>query len=130
MVARAAKIDDEFVTDADVTQSPEGWEWETKAEAAPTTVIFEKFGETFVGQYVEKRHIDREPSADGKDQSFDLFVFRGRDNELYALNSSYALAEGMEDIEAGQWCRFTYVKDVPTGRNLNPMKSFHIDVRR
>jgi hypothetical protein len=112
-----------------VMEAPDDWAWEVKAEAAPTGVIFENFGDTFVGQYMEMRHIEREPAADGSDQSFDLFIYRGRDNELYSLNSSFALAEGMDGIDPGTWCRIKYVKDVPTGRNQNPMKSFQIDVR-
>lgn len=129
MVA-AKKISDEFTPDADVTESPEGWEWETVAEGAPTGVIFEKVGESFVGQYVDDLHVDREPAADGSDQSFDLFIFKGRDGERYSLNKSYALAEAMGKVSKGDWTRITYVKDVKVANWPTPMKDFKVAVRK
>lgn len=128
MVA-AKKISEEFTPDADVTESPEGWEWETIAEGAPTGVIFEKIGESFVGQYVGSQHVDREPASDGSDQSFDLFIFRGRDGERYSLNKSYSLVQAMEGVRLESWLRITYVKDVKVTNWPTPMKDFKVDVR-
>lgn len=120
----------DFEEGADVTQTPSDWEFETVAEGAPTGIIFENPGESFIGQYVDDHHVDREPAADGSDQSFDLFIFKGRDGERYSLNKSYALEQAMEKVNKGDWCRITYTKDVKTSRNLNPMKDFRVDVRR
>lgn len=120
----------EFDENADVTESPEGWEWDTVAEGAANRVVFDTIGDSFIGQYIGDQHVEREPSADGEDQSFDLFNYRGRDGELYAINKSFALEEAMRKVQPGQWCRITYIKDVPTGRKLNPMKDFKVDVRK
>lgn len=127
----AKKIVDEFTPEADVTESPIGWEWETVAEAAATRVVFDTIGDTFVGQFIGIDHIDREPSANGEDQSFDLYNFRGRDGDLYAVNNSYSLQEPLSKPDViGKWVRLTYIKDVKTGRKLNDMKSFQVDIRK
>lgn len=132
MTARkpAAQDSPEFIDGADVTVAPEDWEFETVSEEAPTRIIFDTIGDTFVGQYIGMEHIDREPAADGSDQSFDQFLYRGRDGDRYAIYESFDLKEGMEKVAPGQWCRLTYLKDVKTARNLNPMKSFRVDVRK
>lgn len=128
--APAKKTDPEFVENADPRENPEGWEWDTVAEGSAAVVIFEDKGDQFVGQFLGSQHIEREPNAKGEDQSFDRFLFRGRDGERYAINKSYALEEAMEDVNDGQWVRITYIKDIPTARNQNPMKDFRVDVRK
>jgi len=125
----------EFVEGADPTESPEGWQWDTVAEGAAIKVIFEEIGDEFIGLKLGKKHIDREPSANGQDQSFDLWEFRGRDGDLYAINNSYALEEALEDVPDGMWCRIIYVRDVVTAKSksndkYNDMKSYKVDVRR
>lgn len=129
MVAKP-KITEDFAADADVQVAPEDWEWETVAEGAPTGIVFETIGETFVGQYIEIRSVDREPAADGSDQSFKMYVFKGRDGDLYSLPMSYALEEAMRKVSPADWVRITYLKDIKTARNLNPMKDFKVDIRR
>lgn len=131
-MAAPRKVDPtaDFDSAADVTKSPEDWEWETVAEGTPTGIVFETPGESFIGQYQEKRHIDREPAADGSDQSFDIHVYKGRDGELYSLPDSYALANAMSKVQPLDWCRVTYLKSVKTGRGLNDMKDYKVDVRK
>lgn len=121
---------DEHVSTVDVSTSPEGWEWDTVAEESATTVIFDEIGDVFIGQYIGEEHIEQEPDKDGKDQSFDRYVFRGRDGSRYAVNKSYKLNEAMETVGTDQWVRITYVADITTKRGLNPMKDFRVDVRR
>lgn len=128
-MATAKKPVEDYVPDADVTQSPEGWEWETVVEGAPARVVFDTIGDSFIGQFIGEEHVDQEPAADGSDPSFDLFLYRGQDGDRYAINKSYALAEAMVKVEPGQWCRITYIKDIATSRKLNPMKDFKVDVR-
>ena len=130
MTAAKSKVESDIVEGADPTESPAGWEWETVVEGSATTVIFENIGDSFVGQYIGDEHIEREPSANGEDQSFDRFLYRGRDGERYAINKSYALSEGMTKVQPNQWCKITYIKDIPTARKLNDMKDFKIDVRK
>lgn len=128
--SRAKSATPEFVDGADPTEVPEDWEWETVAEGAPIGVIFEHIGDVFVGQYAGDHHVEREPSADGKDQSFDLFIFKGRDGERYSLNKSYALNEAMGKVQPGDWCRIEYVKDVKVANWPTPMKDFKVAIRR
>lgn len=131
------KREEKFMTTAKKTatsaidpNSPENWEWETKKEAAAIKIIFDTIGDTFIGQYTSKEYIQNEPAADGTDRSFWVFNFYGTNGELYAIGESYSLTEGMEDVDPGQWVRLTYVRDVPTARKLNPMKSFKVEVRK
>lgn len=131
-MARSAKAVDE-VPDVDpmlVTTAPDDWEFETVVEESPTKVIFDTIGDVFIGQYVGPLHIEREPDKEGRDQSFTLYTFRARDNGLYALNESYQIEEAMKSVEAGQWVRVTYMKDIDTARGQNPMKDFRVDIRR
>jgi hypothetical protein len=123
-------VPNEYVEGADVTESPEGWEWETVAEGAANRVVFDTIGDSFVGKYIGEEHVALEPASDGSDPSFDLYNFRGRDGELYAINKSYALEKAMEKVNAGDWCRVTYIKDVKTARKLNDMKDFRVDIRK
>lgn len=127
--ARGTKTSD-YAENADPTEVPEDWNWEVVAEGAPTGVIFEHIGDVFVGQYIGDHHVEREPSADGKDQSFDLFIFKGRDGERYSLNKSYALVEAMAKVQPSDWCRIEYVKDVKVANWPTPMKDFKVSVRR
>lgn len=110
--------------------APESWEWDVVKEAAAIKVIFDTIGDTFVGQYAGKEFVENEPSADGKDRSFWNFNFRGTDGEMYAVPESYDLIEKMEDIDEGTWTRLEYVRDVKTSRNLNPLKSFRVSIRK
>ena len=49
---------------------------------------------------------------------------------LYAVNKSYKLEQAMEYVKPDDWVRITYIKDVDTGRGLNPMKDYRVDVRK
>lgn len=130
--AKTPAVTSEFEPNADVTEVPNDWNWDTVREEVPTGILFDKQGESFVGQFVEKRHVEREPSADGTDQSFDIYIFTGRDTKPYSLSNSYALDETYDKglMKAGDWCRIEYVKDVKTGRGLNDMKDLRIQIRK
>lgn len=104
-----------------------GWEWDTIAEESAITVVFDTIGDEFVGQYAGEEHID---PANGKDEPFDRYTFRDGKGVLFALNQSYKLLEAMKEVQPGQWVRITYVKDIPTGRNLQPMKDFRVQVKK
>lgn len=129
--AKSAKTTD-FQADADVTAAPDDWEFETVREEAPIGVVFDTFGDSFVGQFVRKHHVSREPNAKREDMSFDLYVFTGRDEKPYALPNSYVLDEAYENelLVPGKWVRITYVKDIKTSAGLNDMKDFRIEVRK
>lgn len=99
--------------------------WETIEHEAPTLVVFDTLGDEFIGQYLGHREIDL-PDQPG--ETFRQDKFRGRDGELYAINSGYQLKTVLDKIQPGQWTRITYKKDVDTGQP-KPMKSFQVDVR-
>jgi len=105
--------------------APEGLQWDTIADESALTVIFDEIGDVFVGRYVGVEHI-----VPTNDEPFDRFTFRGKDEQLYAVNQSYKLADALENCKPGTWVRITYVKDIPTKRALNPMKDFKVDVAR
>jgi hypothetical protein len=99
-------------------------EWTTVADETPAHVVFDTPGEdVFIGKFIEKRTLTPNP-----EQSWDQYVFRGTDDELYGINSSYSLAKGMEAVQPGQMVRITYVKNVDVGRP-SPMKDFKIEVK-
>lgn len=128
MTAKAAKKAVPAAVNAEelISNAPDDWEFETIVEESPTMVIFDTIGDVFIGQYIGIEHID---PANGKDEPFDRFTFRGRDGELYAVNQSYKLEKALEDVDKGTWVRITYTKDIPTSRNLQPMKDFRIETR-
>lgn len=129
MAAKAAKnVVDET---PDVSTVPIDWEFETVVEESATGIIFDTVGDQFVGQYKGTEHIDPGTvDKEGKSKAFDRFLFVGRDGNLYAVPMSYKLDKAMDEIEEGQWVRITYVKDIPTGAGLNPMKDFKVEVRK
>lgn len=127
--AKPDPVDEDF-DESLLTTAPDDWEFETVAEESPTVVIFDNIGDAFIGQYTGIEHIDQPVDDQGNDQSFDRLRFVGRDGNPYAINTSFKLKEAFEDVDEGMWVRITYVKDIPTGRKLNPMKDFKVEVRR
>jgi hypothetical protein len=114
-----------------VSTAPADWEWNIVAEESPTRVIFDKIDDVFIGQYKGMTHVDQPVNAKGEDQSFDLWTFRGRDGVLYAINDSYKMREAMDNgaVVIGDWCRITFVKEIPTTKG-NPVKDLRIEVRK
>lgn len=110
-----------------VSDYPSEWEWETVADESPSRVIFDTVGDVFVGRYVGDQHIEHE--EEGEDASFDLFLFRGRDEALYAVNKSYKLVEAMKNVNPDEWVRIEFVKEIPVKKG-NPLKDFRVLVRR
>lgn len=109
-----------------VTTAPDDWEFETVRDESPTRVIFEEFGDTFVGQFSRLDHITPD---NGKDDPFDLWVYYAQDGKPYAVNDSYAVRQGMKDVLEGQWVRLTYVKDIPSSKG-NDVKDIKVEVRK
>ena len=109
-----------------VSTAPDDWEFETVIEESPTHVVFDTIGDVFIGQYVNRVTI--EPTTPGKDP-FDLFTFRGRDGELYAVNPSGKLDQGMVRVKAGDWVRITLIKFIPSTKG-NDFKDFRVEVKK
>lgn len=126
----AAKTTPDFDTNAAPDDIPDDWEFETVAESAATKAVFEHIGDQFTGLYKGKEYIEREPGADGSDQSFWRHLFTGRDKDTYAVNDSYDLNEKLTNDFVGKWVRLTWEKSIKTGRGMSDLKSFRIDVRK
>jgi len=126
-VEEVMPVEEEDVNEELVTTAPDDWEFEVVAEESPIRAIFENFGDVFIGQYEGKQHVV--PEREG-DEPFDLFTFRARDGRLYAVNTSFKLVDAMENVDAGTWVKLEYIKDIPTKRNLQPMKDFRVSVRK
>jgi hypothetical protein len=109
-----------------LTESPSDWQWETVVAESPTTVIFEVAGDTFIGKFIERRTITPD---NGRTEPFDLFIFEGRDGQPYAVNTSYKLDMALTADVIGRFVRLVYIKDVETGRGLQPMKDFRVDIK-
>lgn len=126
----SASVDNAPVDDVDMgllTTAPDEWEFETVTDETPTRIQFTTFGESVILQYVEQIHVEQPLDREGKDQSFDLLIWKGRDGKPYSLNISYKLKQAMETVKPGDWCRLTYIKDVPTARNMNPMQDIKVE---
>lgn len=113
-----------------LTQAPEDWEFETIVDESPTGITFDKPGESVILQYKGEVHVEREPDRDGKDQSFDYYLWNGRDGKPYSLPKSFKLEQAMTEVKFDEWCRITYVKDIETSRGLNPMKDLKVERRK
>jgi hypothetical protein len=109
-----------------LSTAPADWEWDTVSEEAPTQLIMDE-GDTFVGQYKGVEHIEPD---NGKDEPFDLLIFIGRDSVRYSMAPGYKLEKAMKDVTPDQWVRITFVKTLETGRGLNPMKDYKVEVRK
>ena len=117
------------VEEFDVSTEPAGIEWENVAERSAITILFDKFGDTFIGQFAGTEFIEPENGAEDGSDNFTRFVFT-RDGQRFAINLSYKVAKAMTGIAEGKWVRIKYVADIPTKRGLNPMKDFVVDVQK
>lgn len=116
-----------------VSTAPDDWEFETVVDESPTHVVFDTVGDVFIGRFIARVTITHEVPVD-KDHpeginSFDLFTFRGRDEELYAVNTSGKLDKGMAEVKEGDWVRLTLTKFIPSKKG-NDFKDFRVEVRR
>lgn len=111
---------------ADVTTTPENWEFETVVEESGIKVIFDTVGDIFVGEFVGTELIT---PPNGVDEPFTLYHFRGRDKQLYSVNESYKMKEAKGKLNAGDWVRLTYTKDIESSKG-NPMKDIKVEVKK
>jgi hypothetical protein len=104
-------------------------QWTTINAGAATQIKFDTIGDVFIGTLLGSRTITPE-----HDEPFDVWEFEATeqdglaDGELVNLSQSYALRD-LGNVATGTLCRIEYLKDVPTAKGLNPMKSFLIQVK-
>lgn len=123
--ATAVEPEDVEIDESLLTEAPEDWEFDTVTDETPTRIVMDTVGDRFIGEYLGMEHVT---PPDGGEE-FDMFVFRGRDGNLYSLNTSYKLKNAFEDIAEGVWVRVTFVKEIPVKKG-NPMKDYKVDVKR
>jgi hypothetical protein len=113
--------------------------WTTIQEESPSVLLFETLGDTFIGRYIGVEEVKPEGlDSEGKPkEEFSRYTFRAEgngeaipDGTLVAINSSWRMNSAMEKVQPGDLTRIQYVKDIPTGRKLNPLKDFRVDVKR
>lgn len=118
----------EEIDESLLTETPDGWEFETVAEESAITVIMEHEGDRFIGQFIGEEHIA--PEENGKQfDAFDRYTFRGQDGRVYAMNQSYKLKQAFESVAEGDWVRITLVKFIPSSKG-NDIKDYRVEVRR
>jgi hypothetical protein len=125
------EVDMDAETLALLQNAPEDWVFDTVLDQSPTQVDMEKPGDTFIGQYVEVRHIKPDKGGD----EFDLIIFTGRDDNPYSMAPSYKLEkafmkpEAGKEIPTGTWCRITLVQLIDTG-SKQPLKDYKVEAKR
>jgi hypothetical protein len=133
MARQAAHEEDTSSVEFLMAKAVQEEEWETVTQASPTRIVFDTIGDTFVGDYAGTLDVPAEQNITRENpegEAFSMYLFNGLDGELYSLNRSTKLELGMSQVDVGRRCKLTYVKDVPTGRKLNPMKDITVQVAK
>jgi hypothetical protein len=112
-----------------MSKAPANDGWVTLTEGAATSVVLDTPGDVFIGTMVGPRHI----TPDAGDE-FDVWEFHAAeqdglaDGELVNIPQSYGLRD-LQLVSAGTLVRLELLKEVPTGKKLNPMKSYLIQTK-
>lgn len=120
IVPQTDEIDESLLTTA-----PDDWEFETVVDESPVRIIFDTEGDTFIGQFEGRKTI----TPDNGDDPFDIFVFRGRDERLYSVNTSTKLDGVLTNETEGKWVKLELIKLIPSKKG-QPFKDFRISVRK
>lgn len=100
-------------------------EWTVVSEGtavAETKMVFESFGDCFVGTYLGMREI---PSPEGA-------YYQARfeaDGEKYFTNANYSLRDGLSKVRNGSRVRVTLTDEQDTGME-NAMRVYRVEVSR
>lgn len=105
------------------TQNTED-EWTTVQEESATRIVFDTIGDVFIGTFQGLEEIPHPQTG----EIMGYLMFRGTDGELYSTSASWKLTRAFEKVSPGDKVRITYIKDVETGRGLNPMKDYRVDI--
>lgn len=106
----------------------ENSEWTTVSDgsAAPeqeTKIVFEEYGDEFIGEFLGYRHLTDRVTQQGYTQA----RFRADDGEICYVRANHSMKEGLDRVRIGQRTRVCYVDDVDTGMP-SPMRSFTVQV--
>lgn len=115
-------------------QSDEWADAETIADESPSVIVFDQVGDVFIGRYAGKEIITPE---DGETEPFRQDRFRVvtplgdlHEGDWAAIRPGFQLRDAFDKLQPGDVVRIEYLKDIPTGRKLNPLKDFKVQVRR
>lgn len=124
VTAKSSDVSDEPNVEL-LTVAPADWNFTTVSDVSPTAVELE-LGESIILHFEGIEHIVPD---NAKDEPFDLLIFTGRDDERYSMNPSYKLSRYFKDAPM-EWYRITLVKEIETGRGLNSMKDYRIEMKK
>jgi len=121
------------MTRNDATNTPdvsapdsEEWDFETVVNDAPTVVIFDTYGDQFIGMY---KGMQRVESRAGREE-YERFAFTGRDGGHYAIAKSRVLEDLMRKVPIGTWVRITFTGEIPQSKGYNAMKDFMVEIKK
>jgi hypothetical protein len=118
-------------TSADVSLPDEGFQWETVHTEAPTQIVFENVGDTFIGLYIGKEVVEFEVKSGknkGDMEEFTQLSFLVND-EPYAINAGYDLVRGFKNIPENTYVRIQLRKMVDVGHQ-SMLKSYRVDIAK
>lgn len=93
------------------------------AQEQETKIVFEEYGDEFIGEYLGLRHLtDRESG-----RPYQQARFRDDNGEICFCRANHSLKEGLEKVRIGSRTRVVYVDDVDTGME-SPMRAFTVQV--
>lgn len=109
----SAKDEWTTVSDGTVEQGPE------------TKIVFEEFGDEFIGEFFGYRHLtDRESG-----QSYTQARFRDQETgEICYTRANHSMKEGLDRVPVGSITRIVYVSDTDTGMP-SPMRTFTVQIK-
>lgn len=97
-------------------------DWETEDFGSPIKWQPQEKGESLTGVFRGFQRIN------GREGDFDVAII-DNNGELWSV-SGYKLMNFLATIPENTTIRLTYIKDVKTSRNLNPMKDYRIDIAK
>lgn len=101
-------------------------EWTTVSdgtvEAEPETkIVFEEYGDEFVGEFLGYRNLtDRESG-----QNYTQARFREEDGTICYTRANHSMREGLDRVPIGTKTRLVYATDTDTGM-ASPMRTFTV----
>jgi hypothetical protein len=101
------------------------FDFETVHEEAGDQIVFEKIGDTYIGEFLGIRTITF-TDMDGEEKSFKQLQFRDPSGPK-VINAGYELSQIYETIPAHTITRTMLANQVDVGKGKNAMNSFRVD---
>jgi hypothetical protein len=100
--------------------------WITVDTKPDVKLVWENYGDEFIGQYVGEELIERA----GYD-TFGVYIFTDRDGQRVSVPQLEAIRNGLKrgNVRPGNWVRLIYVEDTDLGDG-KVRKEISVDVKR